>query len=241
MPAILHSALPDAARPDAPLPGVSPFEPRDWLLVDEVFAAQMALRERLIAEERAEVLGLLPEGRAAADELLEEVLTHLVETAGYRVGTDAVTRPDGAVVAVDRADPMGTLGRLVQEDLCILQKQGAEHVLTGGVLCFPSSWRLGDKLGRPLVEIHVPVPEYDADIARRVQRLFDGVRVGRPLERHNFLRYADAALHQTGPKPPLAEGPAPYLRSERQCILRLPRTRAMIFSIHSWVVRNPDA
>ncbi|MCY4290646.1 MAG: DUF3445 domain-containing protein, partial [Roseovarius sp.] len=31
-----------------------------------------------------------------------------------------------------------------------------------------------------------------------------------------------------------------YLRSERQCILRMPKTRACIFSIHTYVLGNPD-
>ena len=65
-------------------------------------------------------------------------------------------------VAIDRGDPMGTLGHLVQEDLCLMEKRGEEHVLTAAVLCFPASWRLADKIGRPLEAIHVPVPEYDA-------------------------------------------------------------------------------
>ena len=30
--------------------------------------------------------------------------------------------------------------------------------LIGGVLCFPSSWVLRDKLGRPISEVHGPVP-----------------------------------------------------------------------------------
>jgi len=101
-----------------------------------------------------------------------------------------VTRPDGARIPIDRADPLGTLGHLVQEDLCLMERRGAEHVLTGAVLCFPASWRLSEKVGRPMIGIHEPVREYDATLARRVQRLLDGVRTGRPLLRFNVLTYA---------------------------------------------------
>ena len=107
--------------------------------------------------------------------------------AGYVISAKEVRRPDGVRVPLDRADPMATLGHLVQEDLCLMEKRGQQHVLTAAVLCFPASWRLADKIGRPLTAIHAPVAEYDDALARRVQRLFDGVQPGRPLWRFNAL------------------------------------------------------
>ena len=48
----------------------------------------------------------------------------------------------------------------------------AEHILTGAVLCFPSSWTLSEKLGKPLLRIHMPVASYDSQMGARVQRMF---------------------------------------------------------------------
>ena len=92
--------------------------------------------------------------------------------------------------------------------------------------------------------IHIPVPQYDEGIARRVQRLFDGVQVGRPLWRANSLWHGFPDLHQPKSEslPRRSYGPdAPYFRSERQVIMRLPETRAVVFSIHTFVTRNPGA
>ena len=51
------------------------------------------------------------------------------------------------------------------------------------------------------------------------------------------LAYAEATLHQPRPRARPAEGgDYPYLRSERQCVLRLPETRACVFSIHTYVM-----
>ncbi len=243
MTALQHS-IPFATDPQPRLPGVAPFDPADWLQVDEVYAAQMAERDRLIAAAPDAVIALAPEARPAADELLEVVLDHLARDHAERfdVGPDAVRRPDGVTVPLDRDDPMGTLGRLVQEDLCLMEARGAEHVLTGAVLCFPASWRLDEKFMRPLLGIHDPVEVYTEDLARRVQRLFDGIRPGRPLWRFNALRYADPALHQPRSihdRRPERRDPdsCPYLRSERQCLVRLPRTQAVVFSIHTYVVK----
>lgn len=235
---ILQERLPHdiAARPA--LPGIAPLDMARWLVVDEAFAAQMALRARLLTERRGDVLAVTEGARPATEELLQFVLDWLHEHGeSYAISANEVRRPDGVMVPIDRADPMGTLGHLVQEDLCLMEKRGDEHVLTAAVLCFPASWRLADKIGRPLVAIHTPVEEYDAALARRVQRLFDGVQPGRPLWRFNALKYADAELHH--PRPRIRPGKTadlPYLRSERQCVLRLPETRACVFSIHTWVI-----
>jgi hypothetical protein len=210
----------------------------DWIRQDEAFAGQMAERDWLIATRQPLVHALLPEGRAAASELLAAVLDLLSRRPGYAVAEGRVTRPDGVAVRVDPAFPLVTLGRLVQEDLCLMQKQGEESVLTGAILCFPASWTLSQKIGRPMTGIHKPVHHYDEEIARRVQRLFDMVRVGQPLERYNALVYDDPALHN----PRLEFDRRPYaverlyMRSERQCILRLPETQAVVFSIHTYLV-----
>ncbi|SFS21041.1 heme-dependent oxidative N-demethylase family protein [Yoonia litorea] len=235
MPTILQSALPDALTGDAALPGTRPCPPDGWLMVDDAYADQMAYRADLLRNKRDAVLYAPDEVLGPARELLDEVLACL-PAKGFSVSAAEVTCPDGRTLVIDRDAPLLTLGHLVQEDLCILEKRGAEHVLTGAVLCFPASWRLADKVGRPLATIHDPVPEYDSNIAARVQRLFDGVQVGRPLWRFNRLRYANPDLHQPVRQDP--DAPRPYHRSERQSILRLPRTQAVVFTIHTFVVAD---
>jgi hypothetical protein len=220
------------------LPGILPVEGRDWLRLDEAYATQMALRDRLIAAQSPVVHSLLPEARPAAVELYAAVLDWLREVPGFRLSGGTATRPDGVIVPLDPDQPLLTLGRLVQEDLCLMQRRGEEYALTGGILCFPASWSLTQKLGRPLTSIHEPVPVYDADIAKRVARLFDAIRPEQALWRMNYLTYDDFVLHQ-----PRVEGdkrPKPtdhvFIRCERQCLLRLPVTKAVVFTIHTYVV-----
>ncbi|MDK3074155.1 DUF3445 domain-containing protein [Sedimentitalea sp. JM2-8] len=232
---VLQDRIPyDVSEPRA-LPGLQPLAMHDWLIADEAFGGQMAERERLLDGARDRVVALEDSALEAAGELLDLVLE-----LAYPGEPDVVLRPDGKRVTPDRDDPLGSLGRLVQEDFCILQKRGSEHLLTGAVLCFPASWTLTEKFRRPLTAIHGPVHSYDAPMAKRVQRVFDGVQVGRPMWRFNALEYADPALFQprrlSEPRVPLRPDEAGYLRSERQSILRLPRTRAVVFSIHTYVL-----
>jgi dimethylamine monooxygenase subunit A len=240
---ILQKTLPFAPWMDARtarLPGVQPVAGDDWLRVDDAFAGQMGERDRLIRDHSGLVHALLPEARDAADELYARVLGHLGPE--YSVGDGQVRRPDGVAVAVDDAHPLLTLGRLVQEDLCILQDNGTEHVLTGAILCFPASWTLAEKIGRPMSAIHGPVHEYDARIATSVQRMMRAIQPGAMLWRANALVYDDATLHQPrvegARRPPPVEGL--YLRSERQSFVRLPVTGAVVFAIHTYVVRVSD-
>ncbi|MGR3492405.1 MAG: heme-dependent oxidative N-demethylase family protein [Shimia sp.] len=230
---ILQSSIPYDVGPRA-LPGVQPLAMGEWLWADDAYAPQMAERARLLRDHRPSVLARIDGTAAAEAELRDLVLAHapfLTRRAPF------VRRPDGLSVTLT-GDPLWDLGHLVQEDFVLLRKEGEEHVLAAALLCFPANWTLAQKLGKPLVRIHRPVGSYGTDVAKRVQRLFDGVKPGRPLWRSNHLRYANPALHQ-----PELEGAGShtdpnggYIRSERQSILRLPGSGYVVFSIHTTVV-----
>ena len=241
---ILQRSLPYDVGVKRPLPSVRPLQRSDWLHIDEAYERQMGERDRLLAEQRPSVVVLSDTAWPAAQELLDLVLSDLGLRSDFCVQPAEVQRPDGVWVQIDRCDPMGTLGRLVQEDLCLLEKSSEEHLLTGAVLCFPASWTLADKFMRPLTVIHEPVELYDENMALRVQRMFDGINPIRPIWRYNLLNYSDPTLYQ--PRSTIEtrdrdEGIClQYIRSERQCVLRMPQTNAVVFSIHTYVLKNPN-
>lgn len=239
---IMHDHLPSApwmAEATRRLPGVQPVAMSDWLIRDERYAEQMALRDHLLAVLRARVFECQTGAEAACAELRDLVVAHLPD--GFAQRGRAITRPDGVVIDLDADHPLIVTARLVQEDLCILTHDAAqgEHLLSAAVLCFPASWTLAEKIGRPLSAIHIPVEKYDDAMAKRVQRLFDMVRVAQPLWRQNALFYQNPALFQPASEAQPRKTPErrpEFLRSERQVILRLPVTGAMVFSIHTWVL-----
>ena len=237
---VLQSALPFAPWADPRtrrLPGVMPLDMDDWLRVDDAYAGQMALRDTLIAGRTDEVHRVLPQAEAAAAEVLALVLPRL-SSLGFVAVPGGWRRPDGVVVP-EGAAPLLLLGRLLQNDICLMQEDGAgEHVLTGAVLCFPAGWRLAEKLGRPMLRIHAPVAKYSEDVGRRVQRLMDAVRPETPMWRMN-AHLSRAALFNPLPEGQVrdtAQDPMPYVRCERQCLIRLPQSRAVVFSIHTYLV-----
>ncbi|MBF9029656.1 DUF3445 domain-containing protein [Rhodobacterales bacterium HKCCE3408] len=219
------------------IPGTAPVGGDDWIAVAPTYAAQMAQRRWLIAERWPEVVGVEPGSDAALAELYAMLLDLLGRRADFEIADNVVRCPDGVEIALDPAHPLETMGMLVQEDLCLMELRGEEYALTAAVLCFPLGWMLSEKIGRPMTGIHKPVARYDDMAARRVGRLFDGLQPGRPICRENgvfrdngvlFQPETEAVHHAERPK----HGRT-YYRSERQCLVRLPLTRAVLFTIHT--------
>lgn len=209
--------------------GLSRVDESDWLRPDAHRADELALRRRLLAERHDEVFGARPGTEAAGAEVAE-----LVD------GWLAVHGPDGASQDADRPGdlhPLERAGRLVQEDLVLMVPHGDRHHLDAAVLCFPSHWRLADKLGGSASAIHGPVPGYDVELADKVDRFLGRLRPGVITARRNWSVHDDPALF--APDPPVDPVPvAPdevgsrlVLRSERQTLRRLPRTGAVLFTI----------
>ncbi|QXC63213.1 DUF3445 domain-containing protein [Aquihabitans sp. G128] len=201
-------------------------EPR-WLLPDERRDEELAERHRLLAEQHDEVVGCLPGTEAAGAEVLDLVRAW-----------EQAHRPDLATVPVHPdGHPLEVAARRTQEDLVLMVPHGGAHHLDAAVLCFPSHWRLADKLGGSAAAIHGPVPRYADDLVDKVDRFLDRLRPDVLVARRNWSVHDDPALFS--PDPPVDPRPATadevgdrfWLRSERQTLRRLPQTGAVLFTI----------
>jgi hypothetical protein len=216
-----------------------------WFEVDACYPDEMRQRRDLLAARYDEVFAALPESDEARIEALELVVTHLAHHHPAWFDRDAVrlhNRLTGETwtVTPPQCDPLELAGRLVQEDLCIIQHADGAPRFTAAVLCFPSRWRLHDKLGRELAAVHGPVPLYADRLAGPVDRFMRRVKPGHIAQRLNWSLVDDPALFQTGghgreginPAITAANaGETLNLRVERQTLRRLPRSDAVLFGI----------
>jgi hypothetical protein len=218
--------------------------PQTWFEIDERYPEEMAERRRLLAADHAAVFTALPGSDAARDEALAMIVDNLTATHPGWFSRDGVTLHNHltgeAWAEPATLDPLELAGRLVQEDLCILQPGEDGPVFTAAVLCFPSRWRLADKIGKPLAAVHGPVPLYADRLSRPVDRFIRNLKADRIVERLNWSLADDPALFQPGGKwrdtgddaiSPANVAHRVFLRVERQTLRALPDSGAVLFGI----------
>jgi hypothetical protein len=225
-----------------------------WFEIDALYPDEMRQRRCLLAEQHADVFATTLESDAARQEALVMIVANLAthhpawftrdgHTLHNHLTGEAWQIPDPG------CDPLECAGRLVQEDLCLIQTADQTPVFTAGVLCFPSRWRLLEKIGKPLAAVHGPVPFYADRLARAVDRFMRQVKPGHIASRLNWSVLDNPALFQPTGKWRQAEDPAItainagdrlFLRVERQTLRRLPRSGAIVFGIrvHSYPLRG---
>jgi hypothetical protein len=238
MPAPPPRHFPFLAGHDPLRMGVAAIEEAAWFELDECYAAQMAEKERLLAQRRADVLQALPAAGAAAHELQAAIAAWVTAHRRDFVRQNGVVRcPDGRRVTLAGTEPLATAARLVQEDLCLLEAGAGERLhLTGACLCFPSRWRLGEKLGHPMLDIHAPVPGLNPKLGATIDRFLSGLKSGVIYTRTNWSLTTDPALFQPEARPhapvtPETAGERVFYRVERQTLRRLADSGAVVFGI----------
>jgi hypothetical protein len=222
----------------------------EWFELDDRYPEEMAERRALLAARRDEVFAALPASAPARAEALELIAEHLPRhrPAWFaREGRTLLNRLTGEAWDLNASalDPLELAARLVQEDLCIIEPGTEGPRFTAGVVCFPSRWLLAEKIGKPLMAVHGPVPLYAERLGAAVDRFMGALKPGRIAVRRNWSLTDDAALFQprgkwrtdTDSRITLANaGERVFLRTERQSFSLLPRSGAVLFGIrvHSY-------
>ena len=189
----------------------------------EHHAGLIAERRRWLAESSENYSVLLPEGEPLLEEMIELV----------RTWPQVLPRPE-ASTAWDRCR---TLGETLEPDFLLLKADvGGAFRLLGGCVCFPSSWSLAEKIGRPLDVIHNVVPGLNAALGSQINSFLAGMKPGIAWLRANWglSRSPELNQHPSRNLPKLdatASLSEVWLRVERQALAVLPRHRGVLFGI----------
>lgn len=212
--------------------GVRPLDPRDWIELGPDAERAIADKPRLMAEHADTVFAVLDERvRAEGAEVAGTLVDHLRRRWPERYG-DA--RLDAGLHPLDAA------ARLVPEDLVLLVERDGRLVFGGGSVCFPNRWDLRSKLGSSMAEVHRPVDQLNAQLADPIDRFFERLTPERGYWRLGWgiLDTADWYTPVDGTAAPRPERPAVdqlFLRVERETLRRFPETRAVLFTIRTYV------
>ena len=225
------------------LPGTNSLGQEPLFLMCDRFKEQMALKDYLVNAKAEKVCLVNLETEDILHECLDFIIACVRKNPRYKVCEHSVIRPDNVQIDLKKQTPIENIGRLIQEDILIhqLDLQEKRYKLIAGALCFPSFWTLSQKMGMNLDRIHKPVPEYSEDIAKRVDRLFVGLRPEIPIWRANWTVKNNTNLYM----PLFEEEVLPealnlekdwWIRVERQTFNKLPLSGAVLFGIHTYVV-----
>ncbi|KAF9008860.1 hypothetical protein BDQ17DRAFT_1275100 [Cyathus striatus] len=90
--------------------------------------------------------------------------------------------------APERAMEIAAL--LIQDDLALMvEGTDGRYYFQAGAICVPGFWRMKDKIGLPLDEIHLTgnVPQYREKLHTSLERFFRRLTVDKPVTRNNFF------------------------------------------------------
>ena len=247
--------------------GLKPLDPADWIEVDGHLLPYLAEKRRLYAEIPERVFVEEDGTRDAQREVLELLGAYLPERfpSTHRrtdAGIEVVGAANHPALPSGLADaPLVAASLLVQEDLILMRRDDSGWRLAAGSLCFPSSWSLTEKFGKPLQQIHEPVPGFGPGTrpAELINRMFDGLQ-GQAVERFNWSIQADNALYHplsnveridraTNRPSRFPDGDVnahAFIRVERQTLRKLPLSRDILFTIRihldplAVLARHPD-
>jgi len=129
------------------------------------------------------------------------------------------------------------LGRAWESDFVWMHATSKNiHRLIGGIVCFPSSWSVDEKLGRTMHEIHEPVPGLNASLAQKIETFLFTLAPNVAWEREIVGYTRDTLLnhHPSIARRPLDETVTideVWIRLEHQLLMKLPESGSILFGI----------
>ncbi|KAL9114035.1 MAG: hypothetical protein Q9227_001807 [Pyrenula ochraceoflavens] len=231
----------------------------EWIELDNQYLRFHADKARRIATRGSKCCMTAPEALPAAHELLEELTDYLPQrypSLFRRTATgidNLLTGESFNTTDLPLAeDPITICARLVQDDLALmLERPDGQYYLLSGAILLAGFWRLTDKFGMPLSEIHTSgsVPQFRSKLEKGMLNFFRRLRPEEPVLRNNYFLQVDDDLawsHSIGDEDSDSVSWSTaqknkaiehhYFRSERQSLRRLPRTGAVVFTIRTYFV-----
>ncbi|KAL8283113.1 hypothetical protein RQP46_005891 [Phenoliferia psychrophenolica] len=188
--------------------GIRPMPWNSWLQLDSDYKKTYAIRLARTNDQGELATGTLPGFRPQAMECLLEMFSFLSfrypdlfkVTRAVSIRNN-VTGDFWDFDELDKSDPgwnpMRIGGLLQQDDLAVMvEGTDGEYYLQAGSICTAGFWRLQDKLGRSMDDIHSHgvVPGWKEKLKFSMERFFQRQTADKPIERNNYFFQIDDQL-----------------------------------------------
>ncbi|KAL4065361.1 hypothetical protein V8B97DRAFT_1868820 [Scleroderma yunnanense] len=217
-----------------------------WLELESTYRARITQRRKLFADHGKLIIDELPGSEAASRECMQMVIQYLCQRYPNQFQYDNWTgiftnRILGSKTNITTVHPLMFLLDNVPEDFTITQqdKETGLYHLTASVTCSAVGWNLGDKIGKPLSQIHGPVPDYKEKMEFSMNRYFSKMPCDKPIQRGSWdLVVGEPLFLQTNSpfwidhtrQDPNLQLSDIYLRVDWQTLRRMPQSRAILFN-----------
>ncbi|KAK7440231.1 hypothetical protein VKT23_017173 [Stygiomarasmius scandens] len=221
-------------------------EPDWWIELESTYRERVAQRKVLQEKYGKKIIDNLPGSELACRELMEMVIQFICIRYPNQFKFDAETGILYNGILKTEANtkemhPLEVLNANVPEDFLITMEDPKTglYKMVAGVSCSSLGWNVGSKIGKPLQEIHGPVPDYKEKMAFSMDRFFSKMPCDKPIQRGSWgLEIGQPLwLQDDDPHFKLRETQSPdlkvndiYLRVDWQTLRRLPRSRAIVFN-----------
>jgi hypothetical protein len=194
--------------------GTRPLDIAQWLPNDVETEPTIGMKRELLNARRSEVVGLLEGGEDAASEAAQLV----ADFVGKKLQSTGI-------------DALIEAALMVADDLVVMKS-----VVVAGVVCSPSRWSLGTKLGQDMLAVHRPVAKYAEQVGGAVDTTMARLKADQPMVRSNWTIEDHCAMFQpVSPSAPMVSDPSQlWVRMERQTLRALPLCGGSMFTIRTF-------
>ncbi|MEH6517067.1 MAG: DUF3445 domain-containing protein [Halioglobus sp.] len=230
--------LPHLEHPEVLVMGLNPMQAESWIEQDNSLPSYIQHKRTMRSLHGARVYQADQTSLPAQLELSKMLRAHLLESDGreHLDGKESGSVPTEVPPAADSPEVLWETSLWIADDLVLMEQRGDEYYLTAASLCSPSHWHLEEKFGRPMREIHDPIPGFHRELTPRIDRFFKHLQPSHPVVRFNWSVQAGYNLAQfPDSEPPVDEHTDLYYRCERQSLVRLPVTGAIAFTIRVYL------
>jgi hypothetical protein len=208
--------------------GTRPGDAADYFAPTDAHREILAERRHWLESDPERYAGLLPEGIPVLDAACK-----LWEM------WPAVDNAAVAVLPIDSApfEKCLALGMSWEPDFALMRRDvSGRMALVGGCVCFPTKWRLTDKMGQPMRVIHDVVPGLTASIGESVDSFLSRMKPRGCWTRSNWSitrtskrnQHPDLRLPEFTGDSGVDEV---WLRIEDQALVSLPEVAGLLFGI----------
>ncbi|KAF5117807.1 hypothetical protein DV495_003453 [Geotrichum candidum] len=241
--------------------GIKTLDHSEWLLLENTYKDITDKRKKITQNELDHTVLTRPEAKESVFETYDLCLNYMMRRYPQyfavdekdsslihnKIRNEKIHRDPSAYP--DTETLIRTLAHTIEEDFLILifDDKTEQYYLKSGSFAFPSGFDPAQKIDLSLKDIHGPVPLYKKTIEKAMDKFFRRLKIGEWVYRLNWgvqshdELYAPDLNHASEEEVlvPLNADDVDFsdvfLRCEKQCLLRLPKTKALLFTIRTYV------